>query len=111
MTTTQAELDLSPLVHVEHDHEATIGERFTAFHEANLHVADALESLAATWLAHHSRVGVKALFERLRWEAGIQTNATDYRLNNNFTSHYARLLIDRNPTWADAINVRELRAA
>jgi len=111
MTTTQAELDLSPLVHVEHDLEATLAERFTAFHLANPHVADTLESLADSWLLLHDRIGVKALFERCRWESGIQTRGDIWRLNNSWTSFYARLLIERRPEWQDAISLREQRAA
>ena len=108
--TAQLALDLSPLVTPDYAPEATIAERFEAFHAANPHVADALEVLAGQWLARHRKVGVKALIERLRWEAGVQTDATDYRLNNTLTSRYARLLIDRHPEWADRIETRALHS-
>ena len=108
---SQLALDLPALVVPEYEREATIAERFAAFHAANPHVADALEKLAGQWLAIHPRVGVKALVERLRWESGIQTHGGAYRINNDYTSHYARLLIERHPSWGDRINVRELRAA
>lgn len=111
MTTDQLALDLSPLREIDLPAEATIAERFAEFHRINPHVADALETLAAQWLARHQRVGTKALMERLRWESGIATEGDAYRLNNSFTSHYARLLIDRHPEWADAIETRVLRAA
>ena len=111
MATEQIELDLSPLVTPDLEPTATIVERFEAFHAANPHVAAGLEHLAAEWLgAGHRKVGVKALVERLRWEAGIRTSGDDYRINNDFTSHYARLLIERRPEWADAIETRALRA-
>lgn len=109
--TTQLALPLAPLVTPEYAEHLTIAERFAAFHAANPHVADALELLAAQWLAFHKRVGVKALAERLRWESGIQTSGDAYRINNSFTSLYARLLIERRPDWKDAIRTRELRAA
>lgn len=108
---TQLALNLHPLTQPDYEPEATIAERFAAFHEANPHVADALEQLADQWLRTHRRVGLKALMERLRWEAGVQTTSLDYRLNNSFTSHYARLLIERRPEWRTAIETRELRAA
>lgn len=111
MATEQIALDLSPLVQVEHEPHHTIAERFEAFHAVNPHVAAGLEQLAAEWLgAGHRKVGVKALVERLRWEAGIRTSGDDYRINNDFTAHYARLLIERRPEWADAIETRALRA-
>lgn len=109
--TEQLTLPLAPLVTPEYAEHLTIAERFAAFHAANPHVADALEVLAAQWLAHHKRVGMKALIERLRWESGLATIGDAYRLNNSYTSHYARLLIQRHPDWADSIQLRELRAA
>lgn len=109
-TTEQLQLDLSPLVEPTYTAEMSIGERFLLFHERNPHVADALEALAAAWLARHNRVGMKALFERLRWESGIATDGDAYRLNNSYTALYARLLIRRRPEWADRIETRVLRA-
>lgn len=107
---TQLTLDLPTLVEPDYAPELSLIERFQVFHAANPHVADALESLAAQWLRHHDRVGIKALFERLRWESGIQTAGDAYRLNNNYTAFYARLLIERRPEWAHCIAVRAQRS-
>lgn len=111
MTTEQLTLNLAPLTEVEYVRTETLAERFTRFHEANPHVADVLESLADSWLLLHDRVGMKALVERARWESGIQTRGDSWRINNSYTSMYARLLIARRPEWADAFETRELRAA
>ncbi|MDF9717378.1 hypothetical protein [Nocardioides sp. ChNu-99] len=108
--TAQLELDLSPVVEPEYAAHLTPAERFELFHATNPHVADALERLAAQWLRHHDRVGIKALFERLRWESGIQTAGDPYRLNNNYTAFYARLLIDRRPEWRDCFATRAQRS-
>ena len=97
---------LEPLVEPDYAPELTIAERFALFHEANPHVAKALESLAGQWLRRHKRASMKALFERLRWESGLQTHGEAYKLNNNYTAHYARLLIERRPEWADAFETR-----
>lgn len=104
---SQPTLDLTPLDVPDYAPELTIAERFDAFHEANPHVADALEALAGQWLARHKRVGMKALVERLRWESGIQTTGV-WKLNNNFTSLYARLLLARHPEWVGRIETRAL---
>lgn len=105
-------LPCGDLVEPEYAAELTIAERFALFHAANPHVADGLEQLAEQWLAAGNRtVGMKALYERLRWESGIRTDGDAYRLNNDFTSHYSRLLIERRPEWAEAFRLRELRAA
>jgi hypothetical protein len=107
----QLELPIGPLVEPDYSADLSIAERFAMFHDANPHVADALERLAEQWLVRHDHVGMKALYERLRWESGIRTEGDAYRLNNVYTAHYARLLIERRPEWVDAFRLRELRAA
>jgi hypothetical protein len=102
-------LDMQPLVRAE---GATIQERFESFHKSNPWVLVALERLAGQWLDNgHTRVGVKMLVERLRWEYGIRTKGDPFRLNNTLTSRYVRLLIERNPSWAESFELRSLRAA
>lgn len=103
--------DLAPIVTPDYAPHLTLAEQFQAFHEQNPHVADALETLAAQWLARHDHVGMKALYERLRWETGIRTEGDVWRLNNNHTAFYARLLIERRPEWAEAFRLREQKAA
>ena len=104
----QLTLDLRPLTQPLYAPGMTLEERFEAFHAANPHVADALESLAAQWLSRHRKVGVKSLGETLRWASGIQTDGDPYRINNSYLSRYARLLIERHPEWADSIETRSL---
>lgn len=114
MTTQQLALDLSPLIEPDYTPDLTLSQRFDLFHSANPWVADALESLAADWLAHgHSRVGVKALAEVIRWQYGRSTvdGAAAFKVNNSYVSRYARLMLERHPEWARAIETRELRAA
>lgn len=104
--------DIQPLIQPENDPTLTIQERFEAFHAANPWVLTALESLIADWLAHgQSRVGIKQMFEVIRWRYGRATTDSSFRLNNNWTSRYARLVVDRHPEWHDAIETRVLRAA
>ncbi len=90
----------------------SIQDRFEAFHAANPWVADALEALVRDWLRRgHTRVGLKMCVEIVRWQHGRQTNGAEFKLDNTFTSRYARLLIERNPEWVDALETRQLKAA
>ena len=105
-------LSLAPIVHVDDDAQASIAERFARFHAANPHIADALLSLARP-LMHPGRrkFGVKMLYEKLRYEYAFHTAGDEeYRLNNDFTSRYSRLLVDIEPRLRDFIEMRELRS-
>ena len=108
----QAELPLEiPEPADTHPHdERTIDERFADFHAAHPWVLEALEDLTARWIeAGGGRIGVKALFEQLRWSQPNISNDRPFRLNNDFTSRYARLLCSRHPEWAGVFQLRTLR--
>ncbi|WP_405803433.1 hypothetical protein [Streptomyces sp. NBC_01187] len=89
----------------------TIQAQFEAFHQLNPWVLRALEDLTADYLKRGARrVGIGMLFEVLRWRYVIATEGDDdFRLNNNYRSRYVRLLIERNPEWGPAFEVRVLR--
>jgi hypothetical protein len=109
--TTFVDLELFPISEPTYAPEMSLADRFAAFHAQNPHVADALERLAEQWLAAgNSKVGMKALIERLRWESGIQTNGSAYKLNNSWPAFYSRLLIARRPEWAERIETRKAQA-
>ena len=65
----------------------------------------------------------KMILNRIRWEiatVGIQNtnseqNASDgifdgFKINDAFTSRYARLFVDQNPDWSFLFNLRSLRS-
>ena len=99
----------------EHDENATIEERFLAFHAANPWVYEAFVDLARDLVARgRTKIGAKALFEVIRWNWDLNRIAdTDetYRLNNNHVSRYARLAAESEPELAAVFNMRALRAA
>jgi hypothetical protein len=55
--------------------------------------------------------GVKALAERVRWEAATAwaVDPWDFKLNNDFTAYIARDLIREFPAMKDLIEVRRVR--
>ncbi|MEU9288294.1 hypothetical protein AB0D57_27245 [Streptomyces sp. NPDC048275] len=86
----------------------TITEQFHAFDTHNPHVYWALERMAARRLAAGAtRVSLKDLFEDLRRQLPHGVAG----LSNNYTSLYARRLIDEHPHWAAAFELRRRRAA
>jgi hypothetical protein len=72
-----------------------IQRSFERFHFDNPHVYTALVAFAReAKAAGFGRYGMKSLFERLRWHYEIELRSTDlYKLNNNYTSRYARLIM------------------
>lgn len=88
-----------------------LDQAFAEFHRDNPHVYDALVRLSRQAVGvGRTRVGMKMLFEVLRWEHFIQTTDPDFKLNNNYTSRYARLIMDQEPDLAGIFDLRTLRS-
>ena len=105
------QLALFPLTTVDYEPHQTLAERFDAFHQANPHVAGALEHLAALWFeAGNAKCSAKALAEALRWQVGLQTRGEPWKLNNSYVAFYARLLVERRPEWAGRFEFREQKS-
>ena len=68
-----------------------------------------IETEALERLARGQKFGMKALIEFVRWHLTYKTRAEarDYKLNNNFTAHFARMLVADHPAIAGLIHMRE----
>jgi len=88
---------------------------FWEFHNANPRVLLLLIRYAYDWRGAkgaNSKLGIKALFERVRWETALETAGDDnFKLNNNHTAFYARLIMDSIPNLKDIFKLRRQRIA
>lgn len=77
----------------------SIDERFLDFHRQNPHVYRGLRKLALQMKrAGHTRWSTKAAFEVLRWQWALATQSADgFKLSNDYTAPYARLLMQQEP--------------
>jgi hypothetical protein len=86
---------------------------FEEFHALHPYVYDQLVDLAQKAKARgRQRVGMKQLFEVLRWERMLQrlpAEGEEFKLNNNYTSRYARLIMDQETDLAGLFEIRMLR--
>jgi hypothetical protein len=62
------------------------------------------------WDAGRRKGSSKSIVERIRWEhmTTSQGGNEDFKINNNFTSRYARKLIREQPKFADFFETRSL---
>lgn len=105
----QAELfgPILPTVIPSFKRDASIQERFEAFHQANPHVYEALRRMALDMrLRGMQRYGIAGLFEVLRYRYAMQSNGDEYKLNNDYRALYARLLMEREPALRDFFELR-----
>jgi len=92
--------------------DRTLQERFEDFHASNPQVFAALEDMVRSLrAAGRTRVGIEMLMNQLRWQSMISTRGDDFKINQNYASRYARLLVAEHPEWDGMFEFRTLRAA
>lgn len=86
---------------------------FWTFHTENPGVYRFLVRFCLEWRkarGEEAQVGIGALFERVRWETGLQTtDEHGLKLNNNHRAFYARLLMDSDPRLKEIFSLRRQR--
>jgi len=88
---------------------ASIDARFSQFHRENPHVyAALLDIVTRARQQGYQRWSMKGVFEVLRWEWSISTTDPDFKLNNIYTSRYARLLMQKHPELEDFFETRRI---
>lgn len=101
--------DLQATVQPTVSREATIQERFEAFHASNPRVYRALRELALAMVRAGVRhYGIKGLVEKVRWEFTMQTQGQPFKICNSYTSRYARLLVRNEPELEGFFELRKL---
>ena len=84
-------------------------ERFLEFHRHNPHVYDHLRELCIQVRRRGvRRFGIRTVWERLRWYARFETTRApgEWKLNDHYTRHYARLLMAQEPELAGMFETR-----
>ncbi len=73
---------------------------FKKYHESNPQVYKEFERIALQLIKRgYIRIGAKQIFEVIRYHTMIEGN-DGYKVNNNFTSDYARLFESDHPIYA-----------
>lgn len=90
----------------------TIDERFAAFHKANPQIYRKLVNLAReVKAAGHEHYSMDCLFHRLRWYYRVEQQTKEpFKLQDHYTSRYARAIMMCEPDLVDMFEVRRLRS-
>ena len=82
---------------------------FERFHAENPEIFKSFAKLALEVKARGKRVGSKLIMERLRWDYIMTTDGDEFKINNNYSSRYARLAMETYPELEGFFQTRELR--
>lgn len=90
----------------------SLEERFWEYHRKNPDIYDSLVALAReAKQSGKNKIGIKMLWEVLRWQRFLTTNDPEgYKLNNSYPSRYARLIMENEKDLEEIFDVRKLRS-
>lgn len=90
----------------------SIQTEFIQFHKDNPDVYARLVALARRARSYgYSRLGIGHLWEVMRWDLMVESKGLlEYKLNNNYRSRYARLIMGQEPDLAGFFELRTLRS-
>lgn len=88
-----------------------LAQQFRKFDEENPQVFERLMEMALALLRQgHRQYSMRGLFEVLRWEYALKTvDMSGFKLNNSYTSFYARELMLAEPRLHGFFELRTLR--
>ena len=87
----------------------SIKSRFEEFHAKNPEVYRALVKVACKLRSRgHRSFGIKMLFEVVRWQYAMGRTKKRVRINNDFTAHYARLIMRQELYLRDVFKTRRV---
>jgi hypothetical protein len=82
---------------------------FENFHNSNPEVYKLFDRFTKQMIeAGHTTGAGKLVTERIRWETSVMTVGEPVKINNNYTSRYARLWEERNPQYEGFFRKRVL---
>lgn len=87
----------------------TIEQRFAAFSGDNPHIYELLVELALQNKRTGKHRTMKGLFEDLRSMDSVKTNGKPFKMDNDMTPYYARLIMAQEPELAGYFRLRHSR--
>lgn len=89
--------------------DPTTLDLFRAYHRENPEIWPQFKKFAFEMLnSGRKRYSAKSIMERIRWDFEIKNSDRDFKVDNNFTAIYARVLVHRFPEFADFFEFRHL---
>jgi len=92
----------------------TIVKAFLKFHRDNPEIYRLFKQYAFHMIKSRKmkKISSKLIINRIRWEVYVETyrDPRDFKINDAFTAHYARLFIHDHPGYEDFLELRKLRS-
>jgi len=84
-------------------------ENFAKYHEENPHIYDYFERFALMMAERRSYYSAKCVFHRVRWETTLEGKDDQFKVDDGWISHYARMFMELHPEHKGFFKTRSRR--
>jgi hypothetical protein len=85
-------------------------EDFDKFDRENPHIYKLFEKYSMQLFnAGRTKVGARAVFERIRWDGMVRPDAKPYKMNDHTIAYYARKFLAEHPRRAGLFELRKIK--
>lgn len=92
-------------------YQKSLDQKFAEYHANNPHIYEKFVAYAEQLKdAGRTRIGAKAIVERIRWDSLVAAFHGKFKINNAYTSRYVRLLSKSRPDLAVMFATRKLKS-
>ena len=81
-------------------------ENFKKYHEENPSVYSLFERFSLEMASKKKRFSAKCIFHRIRWETAVTNTTVDYKIDDGWIAHYARMFVEKHPKYKDFFEFR-----
>lgn len=83
---------------------------FERFHKDNPHIYPLFKKFAMQAREAGRRYfGARMIIERIRWYVAVETKTADFKINNDCSARYARMMIEELPEFGQFFRLRRLK--
>lgn len=86
-------------------------ERFDEYHHNNPHIYHQFRYYTLKAIqSGYKHFGSQMIIERIRWQTGVISKQSDFKINNDFAAFYSRMFMLEYPSYSTYFRTRQSQA-
>lgn len=86
-------------------------ERFDEYHRNNPHIYHQFRYYTLKAIqSGYKHFGSQMIIERIRWQTGVISKQSDFKINNDFAAFYSRMFMLEYPSYSTYFRTRQSQA-
>lgn len=88
-----------------------LSDRFAEYHLENPHIYQKFRYFTLVAIeSGYKHIGAQMIIERIRWQTGVVSKNSDFKINNDYAAFYARMFMAEYPSYSSYFRTRQSEA-